>query len=335
MDNDTRELVIPGNLDGRRLDQALCTLLPDHSRSRIKQWILDGCVALDGGAAEPRTRVAQGQAVTIRHLPVPEDEAAPARAEPLPLAIVHEDAHLIIIDKPAGLVVHPGAGNRSGTLENGLLAHDPRLAELPRSGLIHRLDKDTSGLLVVARTPAAHTALVRDLEARQITREYRAVCVGRMTAGGTVDAPISRHPSQRTRMAIVTGGRPAVTHYRVLARFAHHTLVAVRLETGRTHQIRVHMAHVRHPLLGDPAYGGRLIIPAGSSAVLADALRAMRRQALHASRLMLRHPVSGAALDFTAALPGDFLRLLVVLSGGEAAAAQHAEAPWPDTPPRR
>jgi 23S rRNA pseudouridine1911/1915/1917 synthase len=319
-------LLIPEGQAGRRLDQVLAELLPDYSRSRIKQWILDGHVRLDGQVPEPRTRVTGGEAVDVRAVAAADDTT---RAEAMALAVVYADDDILVIDKPAGLVVHPGAGNAAGTLVNGLLGFDPALAALPRSGLVHRLDKDTSGLLLVARSLRAHTQLVRALEARQITREYRAVCVGPMTAGGSVDAAIGRHQVQRTKMAVTARGNRAVTHYRVLARFPHHTWIAVRLETGRTHQIRVHMAHLRHPLVGDPAYG-RLVIPAGAPAALADALRAFRRQALHAHRLLFAHPVSGAEMAFTAALPGDFRALLAALAGGMPAATRLEAMPWPE-----
>jgi 23S rRNA pseudouridine1911/1915/1917 synthase len=226
---------------------------------------------------------------------------------------VFRDRSLLVIDKPAGLVVHPGAGNARHTLQNALLALDPNLALVPRAGLVHRLDKDTSGLLLVARTPEAHTALIAALAARAIGREYLAVCTGVMTAGGTVDAPIGRHRSQRTRMAVRADGRPAVTHYRVVRRFRAHTLVRVTLETGRTHQIRVHLAHIGFPLVGDPLYGGRRRIPAGCTPALAAALRGFPRQALHAARLALSHPLTGRELQWEAPLPQDMQRLLAAL----------------------
>jgi 23S rRNA pseudouridine1911/1915/1917 synthase len=325
-------LEIPPAAAGRRLDQVLAELLPEHSRSRIKQWIVAGLVQLDGAAAEPRTRVQAGQSVRVLE-PDPDDAAAAApAAEVMALPIVYEDEHLIVIDKPAGLVVHPGAGNRAGTLMNGLLAHAPGLAALPRCGLVHRLDKDTTGLLVVARSAAAHTRLTRDIEARRVQREYRALAVGAMTAGGIVEARIGRHPAHRTRMAVTGRGRPAVTHYRVLGRLPAHTYVAVRLETGRTHQIRVHLAHIRHPIVGDREYSGRLIIPQGATPAQAEALRSFRRQALHAWRLAFSHPVSGAPLEFTAPLPLDFQILLGVLAG-EAPAARLQTLPWPGNEP--
>ena len=331
MDLPQHRVQIPPGRDGHRLDQVLAELMPDYSRSRIKQWILDGQVLLDDTVPEPRTRVLAGQWAVIG-IPGPEP-ADDARAEAMPLNVVYEDRDVLVVDKPAGLVVHPGAGNPAGTLQNGLLAYLPELAELPRSGILHRLDKDTSGLLLIARTIPAHTHLVRDLEARRITREYRAVCVGTMTGGGMVDEPIARHRTQRTKMAVEQGGRAALTHYRVLARFAHHTYIAVRLETGRTHQIRVHMAHVRHPLVGDPAYSGRLIIPAGATPRLADALRGFRRQALHARRLSFVHPVSGKTIDLLAPLPADFSILLAALADDDAAVDRLENLPWPEHKP--
>jgi 23S rRNA pseudouridine1911/1915/1917 synthase len=234
---------------------------------------------------------------------------------------------LIVINKPAGLVVHPGAGNPGGTLLNGLLHHAPELATLPRAGILHRLDKDTSGLLLIARSVAAHTRLVRALEQREIRREYRAVCNDRLTAGATVDAPIGRHRTQRTRMAVTDSGKPAVTHYRVLTRFAAHTFIAVRLETGRTHQIRVHLAYQQHPLVGDPVYGGRLRIPQGASPALADALRGFRRQALHASDLAFLHPVVNTQMSFHAPLPEDLLGLLRALD--DQAGTDFEALQWP------
>jgi len=313
------ELTIPLELDGKRLDQALAELLPEYSRSRLKSWILGGHVWIDGSQPAPRTRVKSGQQVLMTAVLEIQEEAKP---EAMELALVFEDEALLVIDKPAGLVVHPGAGNATGTLMNGLLHHSPDLAALPRSGILHRLDKDTSGLLLVAKTIPAHTRLVQDLQDRAITREYRGLCIGRLTAGGKIDAPIGRHPTQRTRMAVTERGRPAVTHYRILARFAAQTFIALRLETGRTHQIRVHMAHIRHGLIGDRTYGGRLMVPAGASSELASALRSFSRQALHASRLAFRHPLSEQTLDFQAPLPQDFVDLLLALDSDEQSNAQ-------------
>ena len=320
------KLSIPPDQAGRRLDQALAELLPAYSRSRIKEWILDGCVLLDGAAAEPRSRVAAGQQVELAATVAAREGVA---AQEVAFGVVNEDEAVLVVDKPAGLVVHPGAGNPDATLENGLRHRMPGLAALPRSGLLHRLDKDTSGLVLVAKTLPAHTQLVRDLQERRITREYRAIANGVMTAGGTVDAPIGRHPTQRLRRAVSEGGRPALTHYRVLARFPAHTFVAVRLETGRTHQIRVHMAHIGFPILGDPAYGGRPRIPAGADEALMAVLRGLRRQALHAAAIGFRHPVSGERLGFSSALPQDLLAVLAALAGSTAAAQRLAALGWP------
>jgi 23S rRNA pseudouridine1911/1915/1917 synthase len=309
-------LEIPLDQAGQRLDQALAALLPDHSRSRLKTWIENGEVLVDGSPRRPRDKVSGGEKVAIEALLPAEVRAV---AQDIPLVLVHEDRHVFVVNKPAGLVVHPGAGNPDRTLQNALLAVDPKLALLPRAGIVHRLDKDTSGLLVVARTLAAHTALVRMLEERDIHREYEAVCRGVMTAGGTVDAPIDRHPTDRVRMAVRQGGRESVTHYRVIKRFRAHTHVRVQLETGRTHQIRVHLAHAGFPIVGDRVYGGRLALPRGASEALRQALRDFPRQALHAARLEFAHPVTGKPVECIAPLPADMLELLRVLSADAAA----------------
>ena len=294
-----------------RFDQALAQALPQYSRARLKEWIESGAVQVDGRALRAKDRVLGNEQIRIEaQLPVQSAVAA----EAMPLAIVFEDRALIVLDKPAGLVVHPGAGNARHTLQNALLAHDPMLALVPRAGLVHRLDKDTSGLLVVARTPEAHCALVAQLAAREITREYLAICGGVMTGGGTIDEPIGRHRSQRTRMAVRADGRPSVTHYRVVRRFRAHTLVRVHLETGRTHQIRVHLAHAGFPVVGDPVYGGRRRIPAGCTPELAQALANFPRQALHAARLKLTHPVTAREVQWEAPLPPDMTALLAVLA---------------------
>jgi len=285
-------------------------MFPDYSRSRLKAWLLDGAVLVDGAPWRPRDRVQGGETVVVT---VIADAAVHAAPEAMPLDVVFEDDDLLVINKPAGLVVHPGAGNARGTLMNGLLAHAPQLETLPRAGIVHRLDKDTSGLLLVAKSIPAHTVLVRELAERSISRQYLAICNGVLTGGGTIDAAIGRHPVDRTRMAVREDGRPAVTHYTVIERFRAHTYVNVVLETGRTHQIRVHFAYRRHPLVGDPVYGGRLALPAGASDALRDALRSFRRQALHAARLELTHPVAGEALAFEVPPPGDFQSLLWTL----------------------
>ena len=306
----THTIILPPETAGLRFDLALARALPQYSRERLKGWIDSGAVQVDGASLRGRDKVLGGEQVRIEAALAPATRVDP---EAMPLAVVFRDPALLVIDKPPGLVVHPGAGNPRHTLQNALLALDPKLALVPRAGLVHRLDKDTSGLLLVARTPETHSALIAALAARAITREYLAVCTGVMTAGGTVDAPIGRHRSVRTRMAVRADGRPAVTHYRVERRFRAHTLVRVRLETGRTHQIRVHLAHAGFPIVGDPVYGGRRRIPAGCSPALAAELRAVPRQALHAARLALRHPQSGRDVHWEAPLPPDMERLLAAL----------------------
>ena len=306
----THRLELPAGFAGKRLDQVLAQLLPQYSRTRIQRWIDAGAVRINGLAPRARDVVVGGESVAVEARL--EDETAVA-AEALPLAIVHQDASIIVIDKPPGLVVHPGAGNREHTLQNALLAHDPGLRRVPRAGLVHRIDKDTSGLLVVARTLQAQTALVAALAAHEVEREYLALCTGVMTGGGTVDEPIGRHRTQRTKMAVRSDGRRAVTHYRVEKRYRAHTLARVRLETGRTHQIRVHLAHAGYPIVGDPVYGGRRRLPAGATPGLRAALEAFRRQALHAARLSFVHPKSGKSVSFETPLPADFANLLGAL----------------------
>ncbi len=296
---------------GMRLDQALARLFPAYSRSRLKDWVLGGKVTVDGGTLRPRDRLSGGE--TIRVLAETEPDQT-VTAQSIPLSILYEDEAIIVIDKPAGLVVHPGAGNPRDTLQNALLHHRPSLAEVPRAGIVHRLDKDTSGVMVVAGTITDHTDLVRQLGERSVRREYRAVCNGVMTAGGTVEAPLGRHPVDRLRMAVRHNGKPAVTHYRVVARFRAHTDVRASLETGRTHQIRVHMAHQGFPLVGDRVYGGRLKLPPGATEELVGILRGFRRQALHARRLELRHPRTGDQIRFESDLPADHRRLLEALA---------------------
>lgn len=297
---DYSEIAVPPDCAGLRLDAALARLFPEHSRSRLQGWIREGAIRLDGAAADAKRKLRGGERVAIAVPPAPTFENAP---EDIPLAIVFEDEALIVIDKPAGLVVHPGNGNERGTLMNALLHHAPPLADIPRAGIVHRLDKDTSGLMVVAKTLPAQTALVRQLQARTVERRYLALVRGKVGAGGTVDAPIGRHPTQRTKMAILkAGGKAARTHYAIRERFGKCTLVECRLETGRTHQIRVHMAAIGHPLVGDPVYG-----KTKSGDVRLDAFG---RQALHAFRLALVHPASGAEMAWESPLPADFAALL-------------------------
>lgn len=296
---------------GQRLDQALAELFPDYSRTRIKEWILQDRVTLDGQVANtPREKVLAGQQV---HIDVELEDDTRWDAQDLALNIIYEDEHILVIDKPAGLVVHPGAGTPDGTILNALLHRYPGIAEVPRAGIVHRLDKDTTGLMVVAKTVPAQTHLVEALQARQITREYEAIAIGHMTAGGTVDAPIGRHPTQRTHMAVVPNGRPSVTHYRVHEKFRGHTRLRLRLETGRTHQIRVHMSHIKHPLVGDPAYGGRLRLLRNATPELTQALRNFHRQALHATMLKLAHPITGEVMEWHSSTPQDMLDLMEVL----------------------
>lgn len=311
-------LTIPFEHAGQRLDQSLAELLPEYPRTRIKDWIDSGQILVNDARTRPKERVLGGERVEVAaELP----DAVEAAPEAIELQVVYEDDHVLIVDKPAGLVVHPGAGNLSGTLQNALLHRLPALVQLPRAGIVHRLDKDTSGLLVVARTLEAHSGLVRALEAREVHREYQAVCVGVMTGGGTVDAPIERHPVDRLKMAVRADGREALSHYRVIQRYRGHTHVRVQLETGRTHQIRVHMAHIRYPLVGDRVYGGRAVVPKGATAELIEAVRGFRRQALHAARLSFEHPVTGEVVTAESPLPADLRELLAVLARDAAANA--------------
>ena len=297
-DATTHALTLPAEAAGERFDVALARALPQYSRSRLRSWIDAGRVALDGDPAAPTRRVRGGERVVVRAEADPRE--LPYFAEAIALAIVHEDDALLVVDKPAGLVVHPGSGNWEGTLLNALLHHARELAGVPRAGIVHRLDKDTSGLMVVAKTLTAQTALVRQLQARTVTREYIALAAGDIVQGGTVDAAIGRHPRRRTTMAVVATGKPARTHFEVVERFGTATLLRCRLETGRTHQIRVHLASLGHPLVGDPAYGRKGPPP-------------FPRQALHAARLALVHPVTGRACSWESPMPPDLLALVTGL----------------------
>ena len=301
---------IPEPLAGRRFDQALAELFPDFSRSRLTAWIKSGAARLGGEAVAPRQIVRGGEAV---ELDVVMEREIGAQAEDIPLDIRYEDADLIVVNKPPGLVVHPGAGNPDGTLQNALLHHDPKLAEIPRGGIVHRLDKDTSGLMVVARTLRAHTSLVEQLSERDVHRQYAAIVYGAMVAGGRVDEPIGRHAHDRLKQTVREDGRDAITHYRVRERFRAHTLIECRLETGRTHQIRVHMAHAKHPLVGDTQYGGGMKLPKGATSELVETLRGFKRQALHAEKLEFEHPVSGELVSVTVDAPADFAALVHAL----------------------
>ncbi len=313
-----RSARVPDALAGRRFDAVLAELFPEYSRSRLSAWVKSGDVLLDGATVRPREAVRAGQEVVLTATLEPQVSAGP---EDIPLSVLYEDAEVLVIDKPAGLVVHPGAGNHTGTLVNALLFRDPAIAAVPRAGIVHRLDKDTSGVMVVARTLQAQAALVAQLSAREVHRQYLAVVVGALVSGGTVAAPIDRHPRDRLRMAVRDDGREATTHYRLQERFRAHTALECRLETGRTHQIRVHMAHLRHPIVGDPLYGGPLKLPRGASDELAAALRGFKRQALHAQVLEFVHPATGEPVRCEAPLPDDLQALLRELRTDAAAHA--------------
>lgn len=297
-------------LAGKRFDQALAEALPQFSRSRLSGWIKDGRATLNGATARPKDAVHAGDAVSVNAEP---DIEVTDEPEAIALDILHEDRDVLVVNKPPGLVVHPGAGNARGTLVNALLHHDPKLRELPRAGIVHRLDKDTSGAMVVAKTLQAHTALVAQLSEREVNRRYLALVNGTLIAGGRIDAPIDRHPHDRIRMAVVDGGREAVTHYRVLERFRAHTLLSCQLETGRTHQIRVHLNHIRHGIVGDPLYGPGLKLPKGAPPALIEMLRGFKRQALHAVELAFEHPRTGKPVAFTAVMPEDMEELIAFL----------------------
>ncbi|MFT6288051.1 MAG: 23S rRNA pseudouridine1911/1915/1917 synthase [Halieaceae bacterium] len=306
------EAEVPEGQAGDRLDQVAARLFEEYSRSRLQSWIKDGSLLVDGKQCRPRDKVASGAKLSVN---AESELEITWKAQDIDLDVVYEDESIIVINKPAGLVVHPAAGHADGTLVNALLNHAPELDQLPRGGIVHRLDMDTSGIMVAARTLAAHHHLVAQLQARTVKRQYCAVCIGTMTGGGTIDEPMGRHPRHRKKMAVVTmGGKPAITHYKVVRRYGHHTRIAVNLETGRTHQIRVHMAHRHYPLIGDPSYGGRPKLPKGASQELIETLRGFPRQALHAEVLGLIHPVSGEERQFECPLPDDMIALLDVLA---------------------
>ena len=307
---DYLEALVPIQCHGMRLDQVAAELFPDYSRNRLASWIKEGRLMVDGRTVKPRDKATASAQVTLVVTHEPVIDWQPQR---LPLDIIFEDEHILVVNKPAGVVVHPAAGHADSTLVNALLAHAPELDELPRGGIVHRLDKETSGIMFVARTSLAHKSLVAQLSERTVSRTYCAVCAGALTGGGKIDAPIDRHPTARTKMAVVADGKPAVTHYRIAHRFKHYTQLQVNLETGRTHQIRVHMAHRKWPLIGDPVYGGRQRVPAGASELLMSTLRGFPRQALHAQALEFEHPASGDWMEFETDLPDDLVNLLEVL----------------------
>ena len=304
-------LTITDEFHNKRLDAALGGLIDTHSRSTLREYIDEGKVAVDGVViTKPSIKVSSGQIVSVT---IPDPEDLDAKPQDLPLDIIYQDDDILIINKPINFVVHPGAGIKDGTVMNAVLYHFPQTSSLPRAGIVHRLDKDTTGLMVVAKTVPAQTRLVESLQRREITREYEAVAIGHMTAGGTVDEPISRHPTKRTHMAVHPMGKPAVTHYRIMEHFRVHTRLRLRLETGRTHQIRVHMAHITHPLVGDPVYGGRPRPPKGASEAFISTLRKFDRQALHATMLRLYHPISGIEMEWHAPIPQDMVELIEVM----------------------
>lgn len=302
--------IVPDTSAGRRFDAVLAELFPEYSRSRLAEWIKSGDATLDGRTVRPRDSVRGGETVALT---VIEEVQTYSLPQDIALDVLFEDEHCLVINKAAGLVVHPGAGNPDGTLVNALLFRDANLAHLPRAGIVHRLDKDTSGVMVIARTLIAHTALVEQLSARDVHRQYLAVVLGALVSGGTANAPIDRHPRDRIRMAVRDDGRDAVTHFRLRERFRGHTLLECRLETGRTHQIRVHMHHLKHPIVGDPLYGGPLKLPKGATESLVGTLRGFKRQALHAEVLEFVHPVTGEAVRCSAPMPPDMQALVAVL----------------------
>lgn len=304
------QAVVPDASTGLRLDVVAAELFPTYSRSRLSEWIKSGKLLLDGAQVRPRDTVFGGQQLS---LDVELETQTLAEPEDIALDVLYEDEHLLVINKPVGLVVHPGAGNHSGTLVNALMFRYPEAAQLVRAGIVHRLDKDTSGVMVIARTIEAQTALVEQLSARDVHRQYVAVVAGSLVAGGTADFPIDRHPRDRLKMGVREDGKEAITHYRLRERFRAHTVLECRLETGRTHQIRVHMAHLKQPIIGDQLYGGSLKLPRGATEELVAALRGFKRQALHAEVLEFTHPVSGEPVRCTAPLPADMQALIAAL----------------------
>lgn len=304
------EAIVPAELDGQRFDRVLAKLFDAYSRSWLQRAIRDGLASVNNHPARPRDPVNEGDHVRVVAIPTPRQDWV---GQSIPLNILYQDDDVIVIDKPADLVVHPGAGNHDQTLANALLHHDPGISVVPRAGVVHRLDKDTSGLMVVARNLASHAKLVAALSAHQVTREYYAIVAGRPTAGGTIDAPIGRSRTQRTRMAVTNTGKPARTHYRIAERFRLHTALSVQLETGRTHQIRVHLTHQGFPIIGDATYRGRTQNPRGTGAAVNEAIGELPRQALHAIRLSFAHPATGEDMSFDSPLPAAIVRVRELL----------------------
>ncbi len=303
--------VVPLNFTGRRLDKALSDMFPDFSRSRLQSWIKQGQIKVDGEVLPAKYRLAGSEQIELLTKLVP--EAGEIKPENIPIDIIFEDEEIIVINKPAGLVMHPGAGNWCGTVQNGLLHYDPSLAKIPRAGIVHRLDKDTTGLFVVARTLRAHKSLVEQLQAHHVSRNYLAIVDGALVSGGTINLPIGRHSKDRKRMTVRESGKEAITHYRLKEKFRAHTLLSVKLETGRTHQIRVHMSHIKHALLGDATYSGRPRFPVKSADVLREAIIRFKRQALHAWKLSLEHPASATGVSWEVEIPGDMQQMLKLL----------------------
>ncbi len=308
----TEAAIIPDACHGQRLDQAVAEMFPQFSRARLQQWIKSGQLLIDGAQLRPKSKVLGGERVVINAQLEAEGEWV---ANEISLDIVYEDDHILVVNKPIGLVVHPAAGHRSHTLLNALVHHCPNQRSLPRGGIVHRLDKDTSGLMVVAKSLMAHTSLVNQLKEKSVLREYVAIVNGVVRIGGMVDKPIGRHPTHRIKMAVVESGKPAVTHYKVLQRFSAHSLLQLNLETGRTHQIRVHMASLRHPIVGDPLYGGRPVIPKQGDAELTEALQRYPCQALHARKLSFDHPNTAEPVQFESSIRCDMAALLNKLKG--------------------
>jgi len=302
-----KSFIVPEISTGKRIDQVASDLLPDYSRGLIQAWIKEGYLTLDGKTLKPKAKVLGGERIDLQ---VELEEQDEWLAEDIALNIVYEDDDILVINKPVGLVVHPAAGNRTGTLLNALVFYLPSQRLLPRAGIVHRLDKDTSGLMIVAKSLAAQTHLVQQIQNKEVTRQYFAIAFGEMTGGRTIDEPIARHANQRTKMAAHERGKPALTHIRLIKRFKHFTYVGAQLDTGRTHQIRVHMSHIGYPLVGDPSYGGRNRLPRGASESLKNVLRNFRRQALHSTYLGLEHPIHGGYLEWNSEPPEDFMALL-------------------------
>jgi len=309
------QITVPDELSGKRLDQALSKLCPEHSRSRIQSWIKSGDVSVNKLNYKQKDPVNFGDVIEIN---AELNSIEKHQPEAIDLNIIYQDEAIIIINKPAGLVVHPGAGNPNHTLVNALLNFDANLDTLPRAGIVHRLDKDTTGVMVVARTLTSHTFLVNKLQERNIKREYQAIVCGQLIAGGSIENNMGRHPVNRIKMAVTHSGKTATTHYRVIKKYQHYTHLHVQLETGRTHQIRVHMSHIKHPIVGDPVYGNNNSIKKGVNPSLRDIIKHFKRQALHAFSLELPHPVSGNLMQFNAELPEDINALINALNSDDA-----------------